>query len=82
MKTNAKSSNRTIYLTPSGYRVGAKGTLCPRENIPMLLGVMDKGNARKLRKALRANGWTKEAAAKAWTEEDHFERVILPSLAS
>lgn len=70
MKTDARCDGKTVYLTPSGVRVGAKGKVMPRNFIPTLFGKMDKGNVRKLRKAMRQAGWTRDAAAQRITPED------------
>lgn len=49
-----------VYLAATGVKVGSKGKV---HNVSNALGMMDKGNARKLRKTLRAEGRTAEAAA-------------------
>lgn len=59
MKTN-KTKNigieldgKTLYVTPTGLKLGAKGKVLDTSE---LYRSLDKGQTRKIRKALRANG--------------------------
>jgi hypothetical protein len=54
------NGTRCFYATPTGLKIGAKGKVMPVSNV---LAAMDKGEARRLRKALRAAGETAKAAA-------------------
>lgn len=52
--------NKTIGVTPNGLKIGSKGKV---QEPGEVLGMLPKGEARKLRKLLNAAGHTKFAAA-------------------
>lgn len=54
-----KLFGKQVYGTPNGIRVGSKGHVIAPS---FVFGKLNKGNARKLRKALRAAGFNGHAA--------------------
>jgi hypothetical protein len=59
MKTTTSFSlnGKSVYLTPTGLKVTARGKVTP---VGRFLGALSKGEARRARKALR------KAGRKAW----------------
>lgn len=54
-----------VTLTKTGAKIGSKGRVANTpEKMGELLGTLPKGEARKVRKQLRANGLTNLAGAK------------------
>lgn len=62
----ATVGQNTIYVTPTGLKYGNKGKVMPAGCV---LGSMNKGEARRVRKVLRTLGRTQHAAAKRETVE-------------
>jgi hypothetical protein len=60
MKIITLPQSVTVYATPTGLKVGSKGRV---EKGGALFARLDKGRARVLRKALRAAGLKRHAAA-------------------
>lgn len=55
----------SIILTPTGFKTGTKSKVINSgDKAAALFGTMPKGEARKLRKELRANGLTRFAAVR------------------
>ncbi len=62
-KTTAILNSQTVYASSTGkVRIGTKGASNP---VSEVYGSLSKGEARKLRKALRAAGYIFLAAQKA-----------------
>lgn len=56
----------SVILTATGFKIGSKGKVVNNgEKAASLFGSMPKGEARKLRKQLRAEGLVKFAAIPA-----------------
>jgi hypothetical protein len=52
--TTVKLGRKVITVEGEAIKIGSKGKLLPA---PQAYGKLDKGEARKVRKALRANGF-------------------------
>jgi len=51
-----------VYCTAKGLRLGARGAFRPDADVLGVLAALDKGMARRVRKALRAAGMAARAA--------------------
>lgn len=60
MSTSIKINGKQLFVTPTGVKLGSRGKVLPVGN---LLGTVDKGTARKVRKSLRAAGHADKASA-------------------
>lgn len=59
------SDDQTVFFTPTGAKLGAKGKVANTDaTVGELLAKLPKGDARKLRKGLRAKGNNRLAAAR------------------
>ena len=61
MATNLKVNGKSVYLTATGVKVTARGKV---QTPGAFLGTLGKGQARQVRKALRAAGKGGWAGAK------------------
>lgn len=57
----ADTAAGAVYATPTGLKVTARGKV---HDPGYIYGALPKGDARKLRKAARAAGFTRHAAAR------------------
>jgi len=64
INTRIKIGRAHVYILPTGIRIGKRG-LVTRDATSVLREV-DKGSARKIRKALRAQGLLEMASAKRY----------------
>lgn len=60
MSTNLTISGKTIFLTPTGVKLGSKGKVQPTTD---LINSMTKGERRKFRKTAYAYGYFTHASA-------------------
>lgn len=62
INTGVKIGRSHVYTLPTGIRIGKQGRIT--RDVTSVLQEVDKGSARRIRKALRAQGLTEMAAAK------------------
>lgn len=60
MNTEINVSGKNVFATPTGLKLGSKGKVTEPG---LILGQLPKGTARRLRKTLRSNGFTRHAGA-------------------
>ncbi len=68
VKLGVAFDGQEFILTPKGIKRGAKGRVVPDG---ILLATLDKGSARRVRKALRRSGHVGRAATRAHACERH-----------
>lgn len=62
INTGVKIGRSHVYVLPSGLKIGKRGLVV--RDVTSVLQMVDKGSARRIRKALRAQGLGEMAAAK------------------
>lgn len=59
-----------VYVTSKGIKRGHRGAyLTDQQSVGLLFGLYPKGDVRKMRKALRANGYSHLAASERLVED-------------
>lgn len=62
MATQIKVQGKTVYVTPTGFKVGSRGRVAAPATV---YATLPKSERRKLRKAARSGGFKAHAAAPA-----------------